>query len=433
MRLFRIALLILILAAAAFGALLWSWQEPVIARIAVPSRSAFAPALIAKGAKLAAIGDCVVCHTAPGGRPYAGNRAIPTPFGTIYSTNITPAPGNGIGHWSEAAFRRAMRRGISRDGRHLYPAFPYPHYTRLDDDDLRALYAFIMTRPPVDAFVAANELPFPLNEPWLMPVWNHLFLDRMPLKPDPAKTAAWNRGRYLVEGLGHCGDCHTPRNLLGAEETSQALAGGFAEGWRGPALDAASPAPVPWDEAHLLTYLQHGRDSEHGAAAGPMQEVTDALARADGDDVRAIAAYLAVQRGEITPARRQRAQQALARAAKSAPPQPAAGEEPVAAIFAGACAACHTGGTPMVPPHGIDLALSSAVNDGDPTNAIRIVLGGIRPREEETGPWMPAFDGAFTDDQLVKLLAYVRVHYAKRPAWSDLAAKLRDIREGNKR
>src|SRR5579864_3618747 len=133
MRLLRLALLFLVLLTGALGALVWSWQEPVIARIEVPPRSAFDPAVIAKGAQLAAIGDCAVCHTAPGGSPYAGNRPIPTPFGTIYSTNITPAPGNGIGHWSEAAFGRAMRRGISRGGYHLYPAFPYPHYTKLGD------------------------------------------------------------------------------------------------------------------------------------------------------------------------------------------------------------------------------------------------------------------------------------------------------------
>lgn len=431
MRLLRIALLIVVLAAAVFTGLVLSWQQPVIPRIEVLSPAAFDPGLVAKGARLAAIGDCDVCHTAAGGRPYAGGRPIPTPFGTIYSTNITPAPGNGIGHWSEAAFRRAMRRGITRRGRHLYPAFPYPHYARLDDDDLHALYAFIMTRQPVDSFVAANELRFPLNRRWLMPVWNYLFADSTPLKPDPAQSAAWNRGRYLVEGLGHCGDCHTPRNLLGGEKTSQALAGGFAEGWRGPALNAASPAPVPWDVPHLVAYLRHGWDAEHGAAAGPMQEVVLALAKADAADVRAIAAYLAAQQGEVTPARRQRATEAQARAAKSTLPQPAAGEQEAAAVFAGACAACHTGGSPMVPPHGINLALSTAVNDTDPTNAIRIVLDGIRPAAEQAGPWMPAFDGAFTDDQLAKLLAYIRAHYGSGPAWPDLAARLRDIRKGN--
>lgn len=433
MRLLRFALLILVLLAVAFGALVLSWQEPVIARIEVPPRSAFDPAVVAKGARLAAIGDCAVCHTAPGGRPYAGNRPIPTSFGTIYSTNITPAPGNGIGHWSEAAFRRALRRGISRGGRHLYPAFPYPHYAKLDDEDLHAIYAFIMTRQPVDVFTPGNELPFPLGERWLMPVWNTFHLDRTPRRPEPAQSPAWNRGRYLVEGLGHCGDCHTPRNLLGGEKTSQALAGGAAEGWRGPALDAASPAPVAWDEAHLATYLQRGWDIEHGAAAGPMQEVIGGLRGADAADVRAIAAYLAAQEGAASPARRQRAQEALAHAAKSALPQSAAGEEGAAAIFAGACAACHTGGPAMVPPHGIDLALSTAVSERDPTNAIHIVLGGIRPREGQAGPWMPGFDGAFTDDQLARLLAFIRAHYGSGPAWPDLAKKLRDIREGNKR
>ncbi len=433
MRLLGTAFLILVLLALAVGAFVLSSQQPVIARIEPPPRSTFAAALIAKGARLAAIGNCYLCHTAPGGRAYAGNRPIPTPFGTIYSTNITPAPGNGIGHWSVAAFRRAMRQGVSRRGSHYYPAFPYPHFARLDDDDLHALYAFIMTRQPVDIFAPTNELPFPLNERWLMPFWNSLFLDRAPLRADPAHSAAWNRGRYLVEGLGHCGDCHTPRNLLGGAKASQALAGGSAEGWRAPALNAASPAPVPWDEPHLVAYLHHGWDSDHGAAAGPMQDVVTSLAQADPADIRAIVVYLIAQQGAVSPARRQRASEAMARAARPEPPQPAAGEVPEAAIFAGACASCHTGGAPMVPPHGIDLALSTAVNEADPTNAILIVLDGIRPAEGHAGPAMPGFGGALTDDQLVRLLAYVRAHYGSGAAWPDLATNLRDIRDKRKR
>ncbi|HTT79458.1 MAG TPA: cytochrome c, partial [Stellaceae bacterium] len=172
-----------------------------------PPRTAFSQKLIDKGARLAAIGGCHLCHTAPGGGDYAGNRPIATPFGTIYSTNITPALGSGIGQWSVVAFRRAMREGISRTGRHLYPAFPYPHFAAIGDADLDALYAFLMTRRPVETTQLPNRLPFPLDQRWLMSFWNLLFFHPARFRPDPRHDAAWNRGAYLVEGLGHCGDC----------------------------------------------------------------------------------------------------------------------------------------------------------------------------------------------------------------------------------
>ena len=422
---------ILILPIIMIGGLVVWLQRPLIVGIEPPPpRSAFDPSIVEKGARLAALGNCDVCHTIPGGTNYAGNRPISTPFGRIYSTNITPAPGNGIGRWPEEAFRRAMREGVSRRGRHLYPAFPYDHYAKAGDDDLHALYAFLMTRPPVETFQQPNELPFPLDKTWLLTLWNPLFLDKAPFRPDPQHSAEWNRGAYLVAGFGHCGACHTPRNLLAVEKTGEALGGGNAgEGWRAPALNAASPAPVPWDEAQLFAYLRHGRDAEHGAAAGPMQPVVDGLARADEADVRAIAAYLASQQGEISPERRRRAAAARARATGPAEvPKPMPGEEPAAAIFAGACASCHIGGPAMLPPRGINLALSTAINDADPRNAILMVLDGIRPGEGRAGPWMPSFEGAFTDTQLATLLAYIRAHYGNGRPWPDLAAQVRNLR-----
>ncbi|MGE5270020.1 MAG: c-type cytochrome [Thiohalocapsa sp.] len=434
MRILRHVLLVVLLLIAGVAIFVVSSQAPVIAGIEPPQRGDFDPALIARGARLAALGDCDGCHTAAGGRPYAGGRPIPTPFGTVYSTNITPAPGSGIGKWSEAAFRRAMRRGIARRGAHLYPAFPYYHFTKVSDDDLHALYAFIMTRQPVDTAPPPNALPFPFDQRWLMTFWNLLFLDRTPLHSDPSHDEQWNRGHYLVAGLGHCGACHTPRNWLGAEKASQTLAGGSSEGWRAPALGAASPAPVPWDMPHLAAYLRHGRAADHGAALGPMREVVRSLRAADDADIDAIAAYLAAAQGEISPARRQRAKEVLARAGQPAPPAPSegktAGEALGTALFAGACAGCHTGGSPTLPPHGVDLALSTTVNEPQPTNAIRVVLDGVRPADGRTGPWMPGFAGAFTDDQLVQLLAYVRAHYGSGAPWPDLMTHLHNIRDG---
>ena len=421
-----------VLVVAIVGFVWWS-QEPLITGIEPPPRSEFDPALIKDGAGLAALGGCRFCHTAPDGADYAGNRPIGTPFGTVPSTNITPAPGSGIGRWSEAAFRRAMRRGVSRRGHHLYPAFPYDHYAKLTDDDLHALYAFMMTRRPVETSIPANTLVFPLNRRWLLIFWNLVFLDAAPFRPDPLHTAQWNRGAYLVAGLGHCGACHTPRNLLGAEKTGQALAGGEAEGWLSPALNASSPAPVPWDEAQLYAYLRHGRAAEHGAAAGPMLPIVNALAQAPDADIRAIAVYLAAQRGEISSERRQRAVEAVARAAKRELPKPAPGEEVGGAIFAGACAACHADGTGMAPLRGIDLALSTAINDADPRNAILVVLDGVPLGEGQAGPSMPGFEGAFSDAQLTALLHYLHAHYSSGPAWTNLETTLRDIRRARQR
>jgi mono/diheme cytochrome c family protein len=425
---------VIVLALAVAGSLLWSSHKE-IAAIAVSSRPAFDKALIVEGAQLAAIGNCDGCHTVPDGPAYAGSRPIPTPYGPVYSANITPNPKTGIGSWSEEAFRRAMREGVSRQGYNLYPAFPYDHYAKLSEGDIRALYAFIMTRLPVESRPPANALPFPLSLRRVVTIWNLLFLDTAPFDPDPKQTAQWNRGAYLVEGLGHCGDCHTPRNFLGAEKSSQLLAGGVSEGWQAPALNAASPAPVPWDAQHLFSYLHRGWDAEHGAAAGPMQSVTDDLSRVEERDVRAMATYLASLQRSISPERRQHIDELLARSTQHqiVPENEHPGDAGAATLFAGACADCHAGGPSLVPPRGIDLALSSAVSAPDPTNAILIILRGIHPGEGQRGPLMPPFGNTFTDGQIAALLGYVRENYSDQPAWINLEARIREIRQGKER
>jgi mono/diheme cytochrome c family protein len=249
----RFGILILIMLIASGWVLVW---HPAIPPIQAPTQTAFAPEQIERGAVLAAVGDCAVCHTAGGGRSYAGGRAVPTPFGTVYATNITPDPETGIGRWSEAAFQRTMRDGIDRSGRHLYPVLPYPHFTRATDQDIAAMYAFLMTRAPVSQTTPPNhDLPFPLNMRVLLAGWNLLYLKPGPWQPDPAHDATWNRGAYLTEAIGHCGACHTPHNALGAERNSEKLAGGQAENWYAPALQEASPAAEPWTEeiAHRLS------------------------------------------------------------------------------------------------------------------------------------------------------------------------------------
>ncbi|RZA15245.1 MAG: c-type cytochrome, partial [Lysobacteraceae bacterium] len=236
---------LLALAALAVAGLALSWR-PSIDAAAPPGRQAFAPGLIEQGARLAAVGNCVSCHTASPSSPFAGGRPMETPFGTVYSTNITPDAATGIGAWPEAAFARALREGVARDGSHLYPAFPYDHYTRLTDRDIHALYAYVMTREPVTAPARSNRLVFPLNFRPLLAGWKLLFLDRTPWTPVAGHDDSWNRGAYLSDALGHCSACHSPRNALGAEDRKRYLDGGDAEGWHATALNASSPSPLPW-------------------------------------------------------------------------------------------------------------------------------------------------------------------------------------------
>ena len=401
-------------------------SDPV-APSATPARASFDPALISNGAQLAAIGNCQSCHTAEGGRSFAGGRAIETPFGTFYGTNITPDPDTGIGRWSEEAFARALREGVDREGRHLYPAFPYEYYTRLTDEDIHALYAYIATREPVRAENRPHELRAPFNMRSLLGTWKALYFERGTFRPDPARDAQWNRGAYLVNGLGHCGACHTPRGALGAEKKDQPFSGGLAEGWHGPALDASSPAPVPWTAEQLFKYLRTGLDDVHAIAAGPMDPVVRNLARAPEEDVRAMAAYLEALAGPPSAERRKNADAALAQA-KAASRANGRGAE----IYAGACAACHDRGREAGSGGALPLSLGTAMTIPTSSNLLRITLEGIAPPEGEPGRAMPGFADALTDSQVKDLAAYVRSQFGRAPAWPDVEQELRKIREERK-
>jgi mono/diheme cytochrome c family protein len=406
----------------AVAALAW---RPVLAPIAQPPE--FDHALIAKGAELVAIGDCAVCHAGRDGQAYAGGLPLATPFGQIYGSNITPDPETGIGTWSEAAFRRAMHDGVDRAGHFLYPAFPYDHFAHVADDDVAAIYAFLMTRAPVRTETPATHLPFPFNIRRLMAGWNLLFLRRAPLLPDPAKPADWNRGRYLVEGLGHCQACHTPHNAFGAEDASKAFAGSLVDGWEAPGLTATtSPAAIAWTADALYRYLQHGIDAEHTAVAGPMEPVSHDLSVVPEADVRAIALYLASMTGVPDPTRQQRV---VARAAAALTPPAALAETDGAKIFAGACAGCHSAGAPMMLDGRPSLALGSAVTAPTARNATQVILFGLQPPAGEPGPWMPGFADSLTDSQVVALLGYLRARFTDRPAWVATDQDVQQIRQ----
>ncbi|HEX4860269.1 MAG TPA: cytochrome c, partial [Rhizomicrobium sp.] len=238
-------------------------------------RLAHAQPDVARGRYLATLGDCAICHTAPGAssRPYAGGYALHAYFGTVYSTNITPDKATGIGAWSADQFYRAMHEGIAADGRHLYPAFPYVYFTKLSRADSDALYAYLRTIPAVHERSLANKLVFPTNIRFAMTFWDWLTLDKSPLRPDPARSAAWNRGAALVNGLGHCGGCHTPKTFLFTDKAERTLQGETIDGWFAPNLTASRRTGLgAWSAADIEMYLKTGRN-RFGRAVGAMQDV----------------------------------------------------------------------------------------------------------------------------------------------------------------
>ena len=417
-----VAALLLISVVAAF-AVVW---RPAIAAIEPPSPQSFDPAVVKRGRDLAALGNCNDCHTVRGGKAFAGGLPVPTPFGTIYSSNITPDADTGIGRWSEAAFRRAMRSGVNREGQHLYPTFPYDHFTNVTDEDDQALYAYLMTRPAVHAPAPANRLSFPFDQRFVVAGWKLLFLRRGTYQPDSTQSAESNRGAYLVEGLAHCGACHTPRNALGAERAGASFAGGEVDNWNAYAINSQSPSPVPWDTAALFAYLRQGWHPDHGVARGPMAEVVSNLSSVDESDVQAIAVYMTSVFGPPTQDHIRRGDEVLAKAKSPAgPPSPTGATG--ASIYAAACATCHETGRPL-PYGGVNLSLSTAISGPDARNAANIVLSGIQPVEGERSPIMPGFANSMTDDQVSAVLNYLRSRFGSQPAWAGVEKTVEDAR-----
>jgi len=402
--------------------------RPALAPVAPPDLSIYSAATLERGRQLAAAGNCIECHTAAGAGPAAaatGGRALHTPFGTVHSTNLTPDVATGIGGWSLPAFTRALREGLSRDGRHLYPAFPYTDFAKLSDDDITALYAHLMSLPAVVATAPANDLRFPFNQRPLMALWNGLFHDSSAWQTDPAHSTEWNRGAYLVNGIGHCGACHTERNSLGAERSGSAFLGGaVVDGWEAQPLTAASHAPVPWTAEEFFRYLRLGHTLHHGAAAGPMAAVVRNLQALPDTDLQAIALYLAsFNPAGVDAATVATKVQSLATAAALLP-------SAAQRLFTGACGACHHDGDgPPVLGLNAPLALNSNLHSARPDNLLRVVLHGITDAATPAHGWMPAFRASLSDRQVSELAAYLRARYAPgQPAWSDLPAAVARVR-----
>jgi nicotinate dehydrogenase subunit B len=406
------------------------WRS--IAPIARPDPSVYSAETIARGRQLAALGDCAVCHTIANGVVNAGGLAIETPFGTIYSTNITPDVETGIGAWSYPAFERAMREGVHRDGRQLYPAFPYTHFAKTTDADLQALYAYLMAQQPVRADNRKPELRFPFNLRPLMAGWNALFHQARPFEADAAQSAEWNRGAYLVEGLGHCSACHSPRNALGAEKANAYLAGGFADGWEAPPLAALSQAPIPWSEDELFAYLRSGESRFHGVAAGPMAPVVKELASLPDPDIRAMAAYLVSFNEKTTDLPDQQALASILEASTRV--RVVSASSVGARIYEGACAVCHAVGGLALFGSRPSLALNSNVHSAVPDNLIQVILHGISSPVSSDLGYMPGFKDSMTDGQLAELVSYLRRQFAPdKPTWTGVEAAIGRIRPGTPR
>lgn len=402
------------------------------APVSSPAAASFPPERIRAGERLAAVGDCASCHTMRSGASFAGGVPVPTPFGTIYGTNITPDAETGIGSWSQDAFRRALRQGISRDGHYLYPAFPYDHFTHLSDDDIAALYAYLMTRDAVHATAPPNKMMFPFQFRPLVAAWNALYLHEGPLPAPAAQDPRYARGAYLVEGAAHCAACHSPRNALGAEEHGRFLDGGDAEGWHATALNRKSPSPVPWDAQSLAAYLRAGLVPGHALTAGPMRDVVHSLSHADPADVDAIAVFVAGVMGPADAPRQSRERAARERSTSPLAQQPVKGGGDAAtltlgrSVYEGSCAQCHDAGRGLSSDSALQLPLAVALHMPDPRNFVHIVRDGIEPANGEAGRWMPPFAGNLSNDQITALAIWLRHQATDEPPWHDVAKAVKE-------
>ena len=368
--------------------------------------AAAGPEQVARGAYLARAGNCRDCHTPRGAAPYSGGRGIPTPFGTVYSSNLTPDLQTGIGAWSAADFRRALHNGRSRDGRLLYPAFPYDAYTRISAADADALFAYLRSLPAVAQPNRPHALRFPYDTQAALAVWRALFFRPARFEPDATRPPDWNRGAYLVQGLGHCAACHAERNLLGATRDAAGLGGGLIplQNWYAPPLRTAQPGA-------LAALLQTGR-SDSAALLGPMAEVVlHSTQHLDAADLRAMAVYL-----QSLPASPPMDVPAVSATAA----QRTQGE----ALYRDHCSGCHGEHGQGVPGAYLPLAGNPAVLRPTPANLVQVVLGGAFAASTAGNPrpfGMPPFATALSDEEIAAVLSHVR------SAWGNQAGAVKAL------
>jgi mono/diheme cytochrome c family protein len=369
---------------------------------------------VKRGEYLARAADCMVCHTAPEGAQYAGGLAIPLPFGTIYSPNITPDKDTGIGSYSDRDFLNAVQRGIRRDGARLYPAMPYTSYTYMTDADALAIKAYLFSLPAVHADNRANSFTFPFNQRWSMVFWSLLFNADARFAPNTAQSAAWNRGAYIAEALAHCGECHTPRNFAFALDNRKKFAGAVTAGWKAFNITADRATGIgEWTDDQVFDYLAQGHAMSRGTAAGPMGEAVDqSFSHMAPADIRAVVSYLR----SVPPV-------TSSEPATIAPPATASPKEGGAVadlagktVFEGACASCHNWtGVSAISPFAT-IAGTRAVNDPTATNVAQIVITGTIRHTPNGVISMPAFGAAYSNAEIAAVANYVTGRFGSAPS-----------------
>jgi mono/diheme cytochrome c family protein len=389
--------------------------------------------LVKRGEYLARAGDCAACHTADKSRPFAGGLPIGTPFGTIYTPNITPDPDTGIGQWTDADFMRAMHEGIGKSGERLYPAFPYAEYTKVTDRDVQALRAYLNTLTPIHYTPPRNEMKFPFNQRWLMTFWNVLNFTEGRFVPDPKQSAEWNRGAYLVGGLAHCEECHTPRNLTQGLKTTDRFSGAVQGGWHAFNITPDKNSGVGnWSDDELVGYLSSGAVPGRANAAGPMgQVVADSTQYLNAEDLRSIVIYLRsvppVSGGETHP----RDQWGKPADDVTSLRGTAITGVNGAQLFVANCASCHNwtgqGVGASAPGAYPSLIHNTTVGANDANNLAMVILHGVNRTTQQADVLMPGFGGELTDAQVAAITNYVTTHFGNPQAslTADQVAKLR--------
>ena len=371
--------------------------------------------LVERGAYLARAADCEACHSTQDGKPYAGGLPFKLPFGTLYSTNITPDKETGIGNYSDQDFLNAVHRGIRHDGARLYPAMPFASYTYMTDDDALAIKAYLFSLPPVRAPAPENTLSFPFNQRWAMTFWSAVFNRDSRFAPDTSKSPECNRGAYLSEALAHCGECHTPRNLAFALDNRRKFMGAVAAGWRAYNITSDKATGIgAWADDDLVSYLAIGHANGHGTASGPMGEAVDrSFNYMVGEDIRAVVAYLRTVPPITSP-------DLPATLAPPAPPSHKQGggtqEARGKMVFEGACVSCHgwTGESPISPF--ATIAGAWAVNDPTAINVAEVVIHGTKRHHPPDAISMPAFGNAYSDTEIAALANYVTARFGSKPS-----------------
>ena len=393
----------------------------------VPAELANA-SLVERGQYLTRAADCIACHTTEGGQPFAGGRAFVLPFGTLYSSNITPDKKTGIGDYTDADWLRAVHKGIARDGTRLYPAMPYASYTYMTDEDALAIKAYLFSLPPVDSPRPTNTLAFPFNQRWLMSFWSAMFNSDKRFEPSSERSAEWNRGAYLAEAMAHCGECHTPRTVAFSLNNRHKFAGEKQAGWIAYNISRDKETGIgDWKPEEIAQYVRSGHSAGRGTADGPMGEAVEySLRYLTPADAAAIAAYVATVpavSGENQPSVKKEPAPADHRMGVAAALDPRGKE-----VYEGACASCHdwSGLSPIVDY--ADLVGARAVNDPTATNLVQIVLGWSSRNDVHGSLYKPDFGSVYSDTEVAAVANYVTARFGSRPS-SITAANVADLRK----